>query len=533
MQIRASREDTWLHVDALHPVLPFADVFSDMFERHHNLAGDGTAGQQSNTTTFKHTKVPDPSFHVLLPATETSDKLCKTLLSAFVLNYPPPTLINYGEVYTGDGWDNGTHAAKINGVYNFLSQSSKIRDDDLVLVVDGYDVWFQLPPEVLVKRYHKIMRDTNRQLWRHGVLVHSDMISGKGNRSQRFVQTVLFGADKLCWPNQPEDPACAAVPASTLPKDVYGSDTDKDPQGFHNRPRYLNSGTLIGPAKDVRAIYERALEKVNQGRGAIGDQFVFAEILGEQSYMRLASPPMKGGLLSPGPNRIPFNSIKPVQSDPKRRFDFLIGLDYESSLFQTMTHSSDDIAFITHSTLNSTSSMPIPSDLITARPPYPLNDTLTFLMTNRILPLSPALDTLPLQDRNNWLDVPLGTNHRSAKVPALLHINGDKSLLDSWWPSMWFQPDARALLRHYIRTPQPFIWGTTDGQDHVWDRRGGRGGAWTAAGRWLSWDVLSHGLGGTVFADGKGPWGEEDGDGNTWNMFGQQITGKKAEVEAA
>ncbi|MCJ1473741.1 hypothetical protein MMC13_002392 [Lambiella insularis] len=526
MEKRSLEKDKWFHVDALHPTLPFARLLYEKPVDHYSPAGDRTKGQWRNITTLGSITTSDPSFHVLIIATETSDKLCKTLLSAFLLNYPPPTLINYGEEFSGDNWDKGTHAAKINGVYDFLSKSSKVRDDDLILVVDGYDVWFQLPPEVLVSRYHKIMRDTNRQLWKYGVLLHSDTVGGKENRSQKFVQTVLFGADKLCWPNQPNDPACAAVPSSTLPKDVYGPGTDKDPEGFSNRPRYLNSGTLIGPAKDIRAIYERALQKVNQGLGAIGDQFIFAEILGEQSYVRLSTPSANRGLLIPGPNTVPFKSIKPVELNPGRRFDYHIGLDYESSIFQTMTHSVSDITFLTYSAETYNPSEALISDLITARPPFPQNDTLTYLMTNRILPLSPALDTLPPPHQNSWLTVSLATNIRSIKVPALLHINGDKALLDSWWPMMWFQPHARALLRQYMRTPQPFVWGTADRQEHMWDRRGGRGGAWTTSGTWISWDILSQGLEDKVFADGKGVWREEDGDGKTWNYFGQQVTGK-------
>ena len=93
-----------------------------------------------------------PSFHVLIPASETNKKLCKTLLSSFVLNYPSPTLINFKEVFTGDGWDKGAHAGKIKGVYDFLSKDKKVR---------GYDVWFRLPPEVMVKRYHTLIHEAN------------------------------------------------------------------------------------------------------------------------------------------------------------------------------------------------------------------------------------------------------------------------------------------------------------------------------------------------------------------------------------
>ncbi|MCJ1282628.1 hypothetical protein MMC26_001953, partial [Xylographa opegraphella] len=518
--------------------LPFEDVFNDESQTHQ-LSQD-TTGIYQNDTHPKLVQIRDPSFHVIIPASASNERLCKTLVSSFLLNYPPPTLVNFGEIFTGDNWDNGSHAGKIKGVYNFLSGNSQVYDDDLVLVIDGYDVWFQLPPEVLVKRYHTLIKDANQRLRKkYGTATNKVTSEGtirSGIRS--YEQTVVFGADKLCWPNAPDDPACASLPESTLPNDSYGKKTDQDPEGFNNRPRYLNSGTIIGPASDVRAVYKRALEKADQGLGAIGDQFVFAEILGEQEYDRdLSNPNARkswftglSGILSPFQSSLPApNAVKNITLIPKRRYEYSIGLDYTSSLFQTMTHSSEDIRFTTYNNVTSRLSSKrkdMPLDVSSARPPYPSNDTLTRLMTNKILPLSESLDKLPSNGRNTWLNTPLATNIRSLTVHTLLHINGDKSLLDSWWSSMWFQPNARALLRHYIRTPQPFLWGTVGGQEHMWDRRGGRGGVWTSDGRWLAWGEICEGAEESVFEDGKGKWGEEEGDGRTWNSFGKQITGE-------
>ena len=356
--------------------------------------------------------------------------------------------------------------------------------------------------------------------------------------TQMYEQTVVFGADKLCWPNAQDDPACASLPESTLAKDSYGISTDKDPEGYTNRPKYLNSGAIIGPVSDVRAIYKRALEKVDQGLGAIGDQFVFAEIMGEQEYVRQLLNPITHDSWFLGLFRefSPFHSSSPAMRAvkkmtliPKQHYEYSIGLDYTSSLFQTMTHSAEDIEFITYNNVTSRSPLglkALPLDIFRARPPYPSNDTLTATMTNRVVPLSHTLDELPASDQNTWLNYPLATNLRSLTVPSLLHINGDKSLLDSWWPSIWFQANSRALLRHYIRTPQPFLWGTIGGKEKTWDMRGGRGGVWTPDGRWSEWGDICQGVEESVFADGKGKWGEEEGDGRTWNSFGKQVTGK-------
>lgn len=107
-----------------------------------------------------------PSFHLLIPASRSNAKLCKTLLSAFVLGYPSPTLINYGKVFEDDSWDNGTHVGKIRGVYDYLKDGTHMEDDDLVLVIDGYDVWFQLPPDIMITRYHSMILSANERLRR-------------------------------------------------------------------------------------------------------------------------------------------------------------------------------------------------------------------------------------------------------------------------------------------------------------------------------------------------------------------------------
>ncbi|KAL9576342.1 MAG: hypothetical protein Q9212_007182 [Teloschistes hypoglaucus] len=122
--------------------------------------------KDDNTTAPLGLHKTNPSFHLLIPASQTNPQLCKTLLSSFVLAYPPPTLINYGKKFDGDGWDKGTHAGKIRGVYNYLNNKDKIADADLVLIVDGYDVWFQLPPVIMVKRYNALINEANDRLRR-------------------------------------------------------------------------------------------------------------------------------------------------------------------------------------------------------------------------------------------------------------------------------------------------------------------------------------------------------------------------------
>jgi hypothetical protein len=72
-----------------------------------------------------------PKFHLLITAKGPTPNLCKTLLSAAVLNYPPPTLITYGA--TEEDWRSG--ADVIHHTHSFL-KSKEAHRDDLVLVVE-------------------------------------------------------------------------------------------------------------------------------------------------------------------------------------------------------------------------------------------------------------------------------------------------------------------------------------------------------------------------------------------------------------
>ena len=490
----------------------------------------------------------NPSFHLLIPASEGNANLCKTLLSSFVLGYPSPTLINYQKTFEGEGWDKGTHVGKIRGVYDYLRNGANMADDDLVLIIDGYDVWFQLPPHIMITRYHSMLEDANKRLRnRYGTVTHDkpDTPSQK-EKVQRYTQSVVFAADKICWPNQPEDPACVAVPFSTLPNKIYGPQTDKDPEAYLNRPRFLNSGTIIGPVADVRAIYEYALKKVEEdNKGTIGDQFVFSEIFGEQEYQRETfREANKEGFMTwlsevfgvlDSPLAVN-KTINPVNVVPGKNYEFSLGLDYASELFQTMTHSSDDVEFIRYndsSVLDDIAakhpplhSIPfyLPADLLKAEDPFwyaspgnHSNDPIDGIL----LPFAPKLDAISLEP--TWEEVPLATNLFVPSIPALIHINGDKSLLESWWSSMWFQPHARALLRRYVRSSQTSVaaQAAAEGGLSWWDTRGGRGGIWTDRETWMEWGEVCKKTEEEVFGDGKGRWGKEEGGVKTVNALGE------------
>jgi hypothetical protein len=448
------------------------------------------------------------AFHLVIPASETNPNLCKTLHSAFILNYPSPTLINFGDKYKGDHQKEDSHAAKIRGVFNFLNNKTHVQDDDLVLVVDGYDVFFQLPGVLLARRFYILLEQHNERWRRRYGTIHEDDGGSTTKQTPRFVEKVIFGADKLCFPNRPRDPACAALPSSTLPSDIYGKDTDIDPSGFHNRPRYLNSGNSMGSVADLRAVYARAYRKVEmERRGEFGDQFVFAEIMGEQEYNREISRRSSQSKwlkwLSKTSGTPGFSSIYEDRiPTPGQNYEFGIGLDYESFIFQTMTHSGDDVDWISYNNtawlnrlqqerdIPRASPMSLPPDIVGLPGPVPSNNSAT-------------TETIALPSNLSWHNVPLATNLYSKNVPVLFHCNGEGSKLHlaTNWRKMWYQPYARALLRATIQSIDVSTGYLNPSLR--WENPRIRNGARTDKGEWKSWLDLCGGFEEEVFGNGK------------------------------
>ena len=95
------------------------------------------------------------ALHLLIPASKPSANLCRTILSLNILRYPPPTLLNLRKGHDEDMKEDPTE--KITAVHSWLQQKH-IKDDDLVLLIDGYDTWFQ----VSALQAHRVFRlDTN------------------------------------------------------------------------------------------------------------------------------------------------------------------------------------------------------------------------------------------------------------------------------------------------------------------------------------------------------------------------------------
>lgn len=254
-----------------------------------------------------------PLKHLLILASNPSSNLCKTLLTASTLRYPQPHFLAWNQTFYRTGMvDGGADIAKFKKAVDYLEHLGGAQDDELVLLVDGDDVWFQLPMEILVSRYHDIVKNADSRFLKHygpkatGLLHTHDLEHALSSR-------IVFGAEKKCTPNQPHTMACYAVPESPLGDDLYAGNTDSligwtEHSSF--RPRYLNSGFVIGPAGEMRRMFRRAHDMAkgwqklwkaihvpatdvsDNGSGESdyfyhgSDQSIFAKIFGRQEYVR-------------------------------------------------------------------------------------------------------------------------------------------------------------------------------------------------------------------------------------------------------
>jgi hypothetical protein len=153
---------------------------------------------QHTFSTNSHTTHKTPGalrsdLHILIPASRPDPNLCKAIISGNVLGYPRPTIINWNQTFDDPAFvEGGSHLAKINGTAQYLYSLDESRDDDLVLMIDGYDAWMQLRPQTLIDRYFNINHRANERIASEMNSTSVDDIA--------VSQKIVFGCQKRCWP---------------------------------------------------------------------------------------------------------------------------------------------------------------------------------------------------------------------------------------------------------------------------------------------------------------------------------------------
>ena len=433
---------------------------------------------------------------------EKRENLCRTLLSSTVLNYPPPTLIGYQIGDKGNELRRVSARGNIQIANNFLRTGFRVHELDLVLVVSGDNAAFQLPPEILVKRYHDSVKRANEELGKkYGFLKEAvpwDLRS-KGTKSvSRFRQTVLVTMPDNCS----EDPEVdILICQSNNGVDLLGS---------------VHAGSMIGPVKDVRAIYERATQGLTtKGKGP---SQIFLDILNEQRRFRGLAYEQSRRMLGKWSWQMPIDS--------QAEHEVSLGLDENFTVFHAMSHFDPLV--------KQKGKEGLANDISLLRLPYPGTSPSDITYQARsFLPLhSSALD-LPFL-KNGSLNPPLENTWSSTSLLTSPSTGESPVVILSHHPQeQWYATHARSLLRETIRRPQPPIYLPPSlPQNLTWDYRGGGSGYWTTTQNWLSFkDVCEdEDVGNQVFGDGKGAWGKEDGWENRerlWNFWGKRVIGEE------
>lgn len=442
-------------------------------------------------------------FHLLTTATGNDLNVCRLVLSAAILSYPPTVLLSWhgeGEYNAAD-----SHLAKVLAPLRYFDTLPASSDNDLVLLVDGYDVIFQLGPDVLLQRYSETIQASNRRLeekW------------GKDHvRKHNMYTTILYGPDVLCYPIDFRRPACWLVPESTLPRDAFGPETDKNDE--HTRPRWLNSGTVLGPVKDIRALFQATMDKVNKTwdpnfYGRNSDQMYIANVWADQEFARMTSTGENASFPLPDavPDDVKPNVIMPEVED-RMEAEKHVGIDYESKMFQTVALFYDILKWETFSSPKKFTNphkagegefeIDIPDDVARSKAPYrALNGW--------------AWGNAWLKGRT-WADVPLGINVVTRNFMPVIHFTGLKQYRDMWWEKLWFFADAEKLLK---ARPDRSIIAVVDGVEYrpwmPYGKESRREDAWADQGELLRWEDLCGEHEGALFSPYVPPPEEKEGE---------------------
>lgn len=401
------------------------------------------------------------------------------MLAQTILGYPAPNLVMWNQTFDDDRFlGNGSHLAKISSTLAWLEEPSHYtNEDDLVVMADAYDVWFQLPPETLITRYHRLVANENKRI-RH-------RMGARAFEAEKISTKVIFSASKRCGPNDPHSIACYAVPGSPLPRNVFGAITDT--RFAHNawaglRQQHLVSGFIIGPVRDMRRIFERANERmkeclagdmegtkwVRQNCHKGSDQSFFNDMFGWQEFHRELMRrhhrtgwerffdrvmPWRNGA-PPGPHVIedavvvddPIDPSFPHQPMPDAEYhadqthELGITVDYFSELSHQTSNALHDTAFVKHNApLRPQTKHPAHGQGIMCSPHAP--------MPNDLLDDSGGLELFGKDQRPRWEQLPLYSEVCAGTVPIAVHHNWvNKDPIKTLWPEMWWTGRAKMLL---------------------------------------------------------------------------------------
>ncbi|PTB62569.1 hypothetical protein BBK36DRAFT_1128877 [Trichoderma citrinoviride] len=415
-----------------------------------------------------------------MPADSPHPNLCKSILSAVALGFPLPTLLNWSGEFNRPEWHfAGSHIAKLESllavIEEMLSHGDDIDggadDDDLAVLVDAYDIWFQLPPSVLIRRYHQLNDEANERLQKQWQAAASS--SSSSSSSSNFPlpppkQSIIVTTAKDCQPDSESgsSPHYAHWPPSPMPQELYGPETDTvlpllfDPARKYRkvRPRCINSGMIMGTMSSLRQVLRRCKQKIAavalSGRQLWSDQALLGEVLGEQEIWREWVTQQLSSSWNGSASTYDLTVLSPEVRDiaakalAGEQFEFGIGLDYNFTTIPATCSAEEDGYFVQLDDANAV----LAESLKAGVPDGPrINSIPKELIDNK--DITAAADPLA---KVSWGHMPLYTDFFFGVVPVGIHhnayIDGLKPWrLKNWWSLMWFHPRLRDLVSAHVQ----------------------------------------------------------------------------------
>jgi len=379
----------------------------------------------------------------------------------------------------------------------------------------------QLRPQVLLDRFFAINREADKR-------IRSEL--GPIADTQNIRQQIIFGSQKSCSPWEAKDPPCYAVPKSTLPDDIYGSNTDtdaaressRDTPNVNFRPRFLNAGMGIGTVPAMRKLFKQAEKQANGKADAGSDQHIFSQIFGDQELWREAVRRDAKGPRNSAKKEWSHEHIDAVRQKASRQsdgtFEFGIGIDYHSQIGLNTVSAGDDNEWLRFEDSSQIHAVEADRGIY---PPHQRLNNISADIKNSLPPFWTFTVEPDLDRWKQWDEVPLLTNVYTGVAPAIIHHDTQsedlKSLRESWWDKIWFSEKARILLDTYIYAPiAPIAHSGYNERDmrewwpyEIW-KGGARNGLAALGsfgeGEWLRFDDMCRDSHAEVFRDGKGPW---------------------------
>lgn len=447
------------------------------------------------------------NMHLLIVSDSATASFCKTMLSAAILGYPTPVIVNWAKDLPEIlGIPPREHVPSMaEGVWDYLAKLDTSHDDDVMVVLEGESI-MQLRASTLVERFFRVNNEANKRLSKNW---------GKAAARNGIKQEVLFGAQKECYGLSANDAACYGAPASTLPKKLYGDNTDveggdDDNRFDHFRPRFIDPGSVVGTVAGLRKIFGAAARQ-GSGKDESEKKVSLQRVFGTQQSYREVLRRKAGLRANKSFTKEQLTLIREsIASNPNRTHEYGIGLDYAGEISANAAFSHDDYGLVTLS--NSTTFQEarrehrvgltdalkqIPMDIIGTLPPF-----WTFSV-------EPALPRW-----NPWKDTPLITNLYTGITPAIIRPtkrgNGGAEAAKPW-----YQEHARTLMDASMYSPITPV--AVGGENASTTREFWSMEIWRGGGRdsrvgmmkndgWVRFDFECEPYGEEVFQDGLGAW---------------------------